>query len=308
MLYVTEARRCDSSWTIEDIPRTSYSSKTRPDGDKLRVYLYHCAFNLYTELKNILPLMFACSEEMSHEREVESQLIALLPVGFEALMYMEADNNWNSNLKESISLTEMIDSAAKMEAPPKTYALLADLILSAAQPQNEAPQGKIAQIPLPLAINLLSKIIQAMRSQPDYDVERAARWIRCVVQLVLDRQPRHEESKDIEREAKEHSQCLDVVYNIINEALVLAADAVNSAGKDKAAQVYPSDELHWLVTMLFNLGVERWVAEREGEARKWTEKAVEVADAMGRNPGVFGGDGGALGRGLRGKRGRMGFK
>jgi hypothetical protein len=276
--------------------------------------LYQCAFNFYTNLEEKgVPLPFTIDFEIGkirerHEVGVQSQLIALLPCSFEALMYMEAANDWNSSLKQSISLTQMIDRAAKLEAPPKTYALLADLILSSAPTQNDTHQRPMTQLPLPLAIDLLSKIIKAMRAQPDYDVERAARWIRCVVQLVLDHRPQHEEFKDVDLEAKERDQCLDIVCNIISEALVLAADAVNTAAEGKSIQAYPSDELHWLATMLFNLGVEHWVAEKEGEARKWTEKAIQVADAMGRNPGKFGGDGGALGRGLRAKRGRMGFE
>ena len=196
-------------------------------------------------------------------------------------------------------LMTLVDAASKLEAMSKTYALFADMILSSAMAEDSDAE----RLPLPSALILLEKVIAAMRKQEDYDVARAARWIRCVVQLVLDHPDEDGE--------------LNMVEKVVDEALVLARNAVEEDVMDidvdeggEARQVYPSDELEWLSTVLFNLGVDFYIREDKKGAKMWAEKAVEVADVLANMPKGEGegggGDGGLLGKCLREKCKKMG--
>ena len=230
------------------------------------------------------------------------KVITLLPLAFEALLALSMADAAKGALFDHIRLVTLIDTASKLEAMSKTYALFADMILSSALPQDST-EGRLL---LPSALILLQKVIAAIRKQQDYDIVRAARWIRCVVQMVLDHQDRDKELKMVEK--------------VVDEALILArtageedvmdidVDDGDGDGDRDRRQVYPSDELEWLSTVLFNLAVDFYIKEDKGSAKMWAEKAVGVADVLASNSTVHGGDGGLLGKCLKEKCGKMGFK
>ena len=302
LLYTTEARKCDSTWTVEDLPRTSYTAKDRPEKGGLRYHLYRTAFNKYdliqqviggaTEHANPLP-----SREISDE--AQSKLVQLLPLAFEALLFMTASDTSAAPSLNQVAFVHIINQASELKAPAKTFALLADLILSSTMLRAGHQAEPPPELPLSMAISLLSKVINAIRSQSEYDVVRASRWIRCVVQLVLERTAQTEERKSGSSDERESN--LQVVASVVDEALALARDA----GHDHTTDCYPSDELHWLSSTLFNLAVDYYTAANDVEAKKWVAKATEVADALARNPRKQGGDDGALARALKERCGQM---
>jgi hypothetical protein len=172
---------------------------------------------------------------------------------------------------------------------------------------------------------LLAKLIQGLRVQSDYDTAQAFRWIRCVVQVVLDRC-----GADSKLSAAEYEKGLITVKTITEQALALARSAlppvVNGTDKGQSQQAYPSEELEWLATTLFNLAIDLYVAETESgcateglvdhepdegapstsirRPQFWAVKAVEFAGLLAesallertdRNEAVAtGGDGGML--------------
>ena len=121
------------------------------------------------------------------------------------------------------------------------------------------------------------------------------------MQMVLDCTSRTDEKTS--SGPFEPGDCLKVIGSIVDEALALARNASN----DVEANSYPSDELHGLSSTLFNLAVDYYTAENEDEAKRWATKAVEAADALGRNRRAEGGDGGALAKSLWERCHRMGW-
>lgn len=296
LLYTTEARRYDSTWTVEDLPRTSYTAKERPEKGGLRYHLYRSAFNKYDLIQQVIGGPTGHANPLP-SREIsdvsQSKLVQLLPVAFEALLFMTAGDTSATRSLNQVAFVHIIDQASALKAPAKTFALLADLILSSTMLQVGNQAEQTPQLPLSVAISLLSKVIDAIRNQSEYDIVRASRWIRCVVQMVLDGTAQTEGRQSGSSDERESN--LQVAGSIVDEALALA----RNAGKDHTTDCYPSDELHWLSSTLFNLAVDYYTAENDAEAKKWVAKAEEVADALARNPRKQGGDDGALARALR---------
>ena len=236
-------------------------------------------------------------------------------------------------------LFTIISKAQHVSAPRKTYALFADIVLSSIYPvQHDADSHKTTSsssiLQLPTAATLLTRIIVKARISPDYDTIRASRWIRCLVQLCLDHH--HEKSKAGNR----HSQTatadqpppLTIAEDITAQAITLARQSLRETDKTSGGQeirpppLYPAEELEWLSTTLFNLGIDWYVskekpdhnnnngndhnhadveeaerAEAQAQAKKWTRIAVELADALADYPREDGGDAGLLAGVLRRK-------
>ncbi|KAK7890191.1 hypothetical protein LTR67_008657 [Exophiala xenobiotica] len=134
---------------------------------------------------------------------------------------------------------------------------------AATRVDGQQEQGHMSpQLSISTATQLLAKLIQGLRVQSDYDTAQAFRWIRCVVQVVLDRC-----GADSKLSAAEYEKGLITVKTITEQALALARSAlppvVNGTDKGQSQQAYPSEELEWLATTLFNLAIDLYVAETE---------------------------------------------
>jgi hypothetical protein len=311
--YCAQARAWTSSNTIEDVPRTSYDVKNRPEPAKMQFHLYQRGFNKYTQLYT----MWTERNDKHHLNErwtqgLDGKLISLMPSVLEAALVMELENSFAGS---SLTLSSLIDQARDLNAPAKSFAHFADLIISTAIAQDEE-SARVRSLPIPVASRLLGKIINAIREQPDYDVLRAARWIRCVTQMVLDSKSRLQAIDHLIEELEEQQEeSLDIVEAIVDEALTLARYSSSDNHRPgqpprdqrNSTKCYPSDELHWLSAALFNLAVDFYIAEKRAEAEKWTVKAAELADILGRNRREDGGDEGALSTQLRERARRMGL-
>ena len=295
LLYVTEARKVDANWTAEDLPRTSYTTKDRPQQGRLRYHLYQIAFTKYIMVHHVMETNvepYDQTQAQGFHADTRSKVVQLLPLAFEAILFMTANDTMGDSSLASVGLLQLMDQASSLSAPAKTFASLADLTLSSAMRDGSDGYESLPVLPLPTALELLCKIINAIRCQSEYDVVRASRWIRCVVQMVLDHGTDSDNKTNLSKERESH---IRLVESTVDEALSLARDASN----DGKGDVYPSDELHWLSTTLFNLAIDYCNVDQEDEAKMWALKAVEVADVLGRNPRDEGGDEGALSRILR---------
>ena len=92
VLYITEARKCESTWTIEDIPRTSYSSIERPDSDHLRQHLYQNAFTQFSRLKQMYETESRTGVDSQADmlQDLWKKVVELLPLAFEALLCLSS--------------------------------------------------------------------------------------------------------------------------------------------------------------------------------------------------------------------------
>ncbi|KAK6368275.1 hypothetical protein LTS17_010016 [Exophiala oligosperma] len=340
VLYVGQARSSSTSWTIEDIPKTSYLSKSPPSQGDIKKLLYRNGFDRF--LKMQLKMQELPRGEAGTAEDTMRKVISIAPLAFEALLFMTATDPAASH--HDLSLPSLLDQIIELQPPRNTYSCMADMILSAACPCSvaDAEGTAVAAVPLPTSrvTQLLIKLIEGISNQPDYDISQASRWIRCVVQVVVDRH-----GDEVRIPGTEEETGLTTVHAVVEQALSLARSVVppcSSTSQHKRAtvqappgrQAYPTEELEWLATTLFNLSIDLYVSTADAEGddgnvdlegkhesargqhagdddddgeyfvdykrpRFWARKAVEVADLLSGHDGQPNGDGGMLSRLLR---------
>ncbi|EXJ74421.1 uncharacterized protein A1O5_02717 [Cladophialophora psammophila CBS 110553] len=319
ILYTIEARRA-STLCITDIPKTAYSSSAPPQSlAEIKSTLYRNVFAKYTEIQAHRKVlhesynMGIITEELLDA--ITQKLIVLAPLAFEAVLFMAStsptDIPGQAQVLDELSLTQIVDQMVHLNPPQKTYSIFADMILSASTGSLDQDLAK-SMLPISVTTNLLAKLISGLRNHPDYDNNQAARWMRCVVQIVLDWRDSqsHQTKKDSTRDEKH----LSIVARITEHALDLARSA--------PSRDYPPEELEWLAATLFNLSIDLYASspssnsgsamadgveqnqenkhekKQSGDAvvmmpQFWAKKAVDIADVLAMNS-AGGGDGGLL--------------
>ena len=250
-----------------------------------------------------------CEQEMTNKDLLEDikeqfrkQRTTLLPLKLEAVLVQHQQKDFikphmGDNRPDKV-LSRILETAHELDAPAKTYGLLAEIILSALAGRG-GEKTKEPLITVEVASQLVKQLIGAIRRRASYNTAEASRWIRCLVQMVTDTRP----------SMKQDENKTQLIEGVVEQALVLANHARSKifAGIDPASTVaYPSEELEWLATTLFNLAVDFYVAGSAEMAKKWACKAVEVADVL-ENGERGTGDGGMLARVLRGKIAELGW-
>lgn len=283
-------------------------------------------------------------------RDLTSKRLILLPLEFEATINQHL-HTYPAALTNPEALLTIISNAQRLSVPRKTYALFADIVLSSTYPtstntnaENNSNNNLSAtpRLPLSTSATLISQIVTAIRTLPDYDTVRASRWIRCLVQKCLDRHNQksipHHHHLPSPKEQENHSPApLALVEDVIEQAITLARQTLHQQQSKPrhaatgASPLYPSEELEWLSTTLFNLGIDFYVSsgssshqspgtehppdtQPRAEAKKWITLAIEIADLIAAYPyppdpkskqgGEEQGDGGLLARLLRAKVGQ----
>ena len=334
--YASAAGQWRSENTIEDIPRTSYHAREAPAAECLQHHLYQQVIQRYYRLKS----MFDDTklDGGGVDTGIQEQAANTFVLAFEAQLFLIlSDVKDGLHLNDS-SLVLLLDDLPQLTLSLKAHACLADLILSATIPEHQSPQQANflpTRLPIQTSITLLGTLLGLIRDGQDYDVIQAARWIRCIVQLVLDAQPAVLTTTTTSQAAAAptmsnatstitttvstvNTATLDLLSPVVTEAIELARSVVNNAvaktqqpakpsstrmskgiSTQPAAQLYPSDELQWLATTLFNLAVDLYFAgaaadgpqEKPGEAslgtaEQWATRAVQLADVLALNEGL----------------------
>ncbi|KAJ4532789.1 hypothetical protein HRR76_007769 [Exophiala dermatitidis] len=340
VLYTAEARSSSlSSWTIEDLPRSSYSSKSPPSSipADIKRTLYKNVLDKHTSFgENFNSMQISCRDAVNAEtivRKMGEKLVVLAPLAFEAALFMTySSGNQDGAIRDSdeSTLVHIIEEAVQLKPAYSTYSVFADMILSAVtapsgsardvsprpggqQEQNANASSNTAittstppRLPVSTATKLLATLIDGLRDHSSYDVPQASRWIRCVVQVILDQRGADPVAPPFQRNttttaaaastsASEDVNNLETLRVITDQSLALARSSlalarskvsvsgsgINSNKGSKAAtgsavntilnnngdrqkqnsgMMYPSDELEWLATMLFNLAIDLFVA------------------------------------------------
>lgn len=202
-------------------------------------------------------------------KDATQKLIGLLPFAFESMLFLTTQAQVSSQLVDMLSLNQLIDYAVKLKVPEKAYSLMVDMILSSVTIDTKKPMiegqdsrrepGSATGISTTCAAALLSKLVDSIRNETTYDVSQASRWIRCVVQLILDQ---HSISnKTTSGKAKldcYQRQAFQTVKKISEQALALAKSinpCVSMSTPDHLA-MYPVEEIEWLASTLFNLSID----------------------------------------------------
>lgn len=267
MLYVLEARACFSSSTIADIPKSSYSGRGPPLAGEIQSTLHQNVVDKYSYSQNLLDRLYKDSAGETVLKDITKRLISLLPFAFESVLFLTVHAQVSDLSMNVSSLSQLIDDAVRLEAPDTAYSLVVDIILSSVTADTDVlaiEEGGFAREPAPAArlptscaTELLSKLIHSIRNETTYDMSRASRWIRCVVQLILDQ---HGISRRIttSNSTMDSVHALRTVKTVTEQALALAKSSnwcANTSGSDHLTR-YPVEEVEWLASTLFNLSVD----------------------------------------------------
>lgn len=245
------------------MPKSSYSSKTPPTTEGIRSTLYRNVVDKYSFSRSLVDALLEDLMDMEILKDANQKLISLLPFAFESTLFLTLQAPITDLPKSILSLSQLIDDAVEMKAPETAYALIVDMILASVTAegdddamlregdQTQAPTST-ARLPPNCATALLSKLIHSVRNEPTYDISQASRWIRCVVQLILEH---HDIGKWARASGSEpgsnQAQPLQTVKTITEQALSLAS------GSDHLPSLrYPAEEVEWLASTLFNLSVD----------------------------------------------------
>ena len=268
VLYLDLARGARKKDNTVIIPLTATTGSSDQQENTLASILYKDTFDRASAIETIV----IHAIDVAVAEQIADRKINLIPAQFEALLELDRF----SEITNEVALIQVIQQAQKVGAPEKTFSLVVDLIISAALQgsiASESSEGQISpcQLSLPCAVMLLRKIIDAVRNLDQYDIPQASRWIRCVIQLVLDARP---------------AGNLDQVSsNLLDEITAQAISLARSSLMDHAERstTYPADELEWLATVLFNLALDAVAtghAGSEDEAERWARRAIEVARVL----------------------------
>jgi hypothetical protein len=333
LLFAAQARQWDPvAGTLEDLPRTSYSSRFPPSPSRLQCHLYQEVsksfrrltlwYNERQEVGSTNDAIAAVGTSPTNlGTDIQSKAGALLPLAFEAELFLALFDMQKPCDLDLSQLNLLFDDASQLASSSTVYAVIADLILRSTlenEHESERDFRTPARLPLNAAVELLGRVITVTSAQPDYDVAKAARWIRCVVQTILDANTAFQSGPSINSKSNTY---LDLLDAMTTEAIQLARSATRFVNEylfhrpddmdldhrdteDAPPEPYPADELQWLSTTLFNLAVDLWVGGLAEDAQKWAATAVEVADVLRSMHAADGGDEGELSAKLR-ERGEM---
>ena len=130
-------------------------------------------------------------------------------------------------------------------------------------------------------ITTLQQIINITWQQNSNDINKLARWIRCLFTLALS------------SNADTAEQLLDQAANIASSSKQVRIP-VNSSGlcisnacpAKQQSMSYPAEELEWLTTTTFNRAIDFYCSSQDASCRRWAEKALLLSSLLE--------DGGAL--------------
>ncbi|KAK5072569.1 hypothetical protein LTR64_004956 [Lithohypha guttulata] len=296
VLYASEARHVTTQYTIEDLPQTSFDNRGKPKTSECQITLYQHVFNRFCTLKE--QYQSSSLSKIEDKNHFLSQLHVLIPLAFEALLFMTATAYLSDDaVFDEISIEQFLSGCGELQPPIATYALLADILLTFASGEGKSvTQLNGLQVPSLAAAKLLGNIIQALRKVNLYDLEQASRWVRCVAQLIFD---------DIEQTMKKHDsrerlkcdRSLTTLASVIEQAQELATlhehsrgtnepDAMSSKKRKRSSDNtsgYPPEELQWLVSEVFNMAVDLHALGQQHLVRHWASQAVNIATVLSKD-------------------------
>lgn len=229
-----------------------------------------------------------------------SKYHAVLCLDFERAIWL---HDWDR-------LSFLIDRAADREAPHDVYATYVNCILAAVeQPSlpaatalsdgNPVDAVRCASISTTTVATLLCRIVSIVRSMPGYDIVQASRWLRCIIQTILEREKQTEPASSSDTTNPPTMYAL--IDSLTTQAIITAQESITTYREDiqlpspshllqptspsqSQSLLYPSSELEWLSTTLFNRSIDHYIQGNDPLAREWAKRAIEIADVLGDMP------------------------
>ena len=360
ILYTIQARQVSSPVSGDDVPKAASYDKSLPVSPaNIKMILYKNMFDTYTDVHRSFQALGSHAKSDPDIRtiteEITQKVIVLSPLAFEAILFLNCLQTANTPnpvpvMVDDLSFTQIIDHTMTLNPPQKIYATFADMILSACSRSSSsllptAPNlVPSPTLPITAAINLLGKVVDGVRRLPTYDAPRGAKWIRCMIQVILDGLESRAAfngghdvpSAAVTTDATDATTHAEATRNLGN--LSTLTDHALLLATSQGDYHYPPEEIQWVATSLFNLAVDMYMSTSvfplnhlttissgpQGEAttpdtpKFWAHKAVEFADLLDvdaldalcepHGPHCGRGDGGVLARALRERCARFGWE
>ena len=152
----------------------------------------------------------------------------LLAFDYEAAARLKAWGSLDPILKET-----------QEHGDPEMYEILADITLS-----FEAPSE--------IMITTLQQIINITWQYDNNNIDKLARWIRCLFTLAL-------------------TSDLETAGQVVNQVATIAETS------RKQSMKYPAEELEWLTTTTFNRAIDFYCSSHDALCRRWAERALALS-------------------------------
>ena len=130
-------------------------------------------------------------------------------------------------------------------------------------------------------IATLQQIINVTWQHDSNDINKLARWIRCLFTLAL--------TSNVDTA----EQLLDQAANIAGSSKQVRLPdnssshcTSNACTAEQQSMTYPPEELEWLTTTTFNRAIDFYCSSQDASCRRWAEKALLLSNLLK--------DGGAL--------------
>ncbi|KAL8757342.1 MAG: hypothetical protein Q9184_004228 [Pyrenodesmia sp. 2 TL-2023] len=134
----------------------------------------------------------------------------------------------------------LVEKETEICGDPKIYDVIVDMVLN-------------CEAPTEVLIATLQQVVNKVWQPDNGDINRLARWIRCLLSLAL-------------------SSNIEMAENIVDQVISIAENA-----KEKPTR-YPAEELEWIATTTFNRAIDFYCASQDEASRRWAEKAISLAD------------------------------
>ncbi|CAI6268821.1 unnamed protein product [Periconia digitata] len=180
-------------------------------------------------------------------------------------------------LKQWDEMNDLFDQCWKYSDQTQ-YETLADLVLIIHSNIVAADASRKYQS---MILSVLQKIINTTTRQNGNDVDKIARWIRCLFQLALPFDENVslrcvEQATTFAASRKDNNDIRpDSASSLtVADLEILFADEMDQGPRQTC---YPATELEWLATTTFNHAVDYFVQENDAKCKEWAEKALALA-------------------------------
>lgn len=184
MLYSSELQNIADITTIEDLPRTAYSSDAKPLSGDFRATMSQRIYSCFSKLES---LHCNSTQDMALQQGSHLQLHALMPIAFEALLFTSAATHLRDDTPfDEMSIVRFLQIVDESQPPASTLASIANtLLLYTGCERDRLVLHDGVRVPTGVAARSLTRVVSTL-TDLDIKVEEMARWLRCVVQLTVD--------------------------------------------------------------------------------------------------------------------------
>ncbi|KAL9618515.1 MAG: hypothetical protein Q9160_006771 [Pyrenula sp. 1 TL-2023] len=237
---------------------------------------YNQAICSFESLREILSRLLTYCE--ANKDALSSKVFSALPFAFEAILF--TGDNTSTTLNR---LLDLVQFASLHDAPKLVFNIFADCVLAS---DKHLQDPSTPQLEPTAVAKLVCELIVVIRDRSGYRVAEVSRWVRCIVEILVREIKAASYPWTNSNRAHPLEASLSILRAILNQANDLArlsyASIATSLTEGLAEQgcVYPTEEVEFLASTLFNLAIDLYVSGMDHVAKEWAQIAVDVAGIL----------------------------